>query len=248
MDWRGGTPVIAFNAVNAPLLQSFGSGLWLAEGTQTQTLGFHYPTRMALIRLSDGGLFVWSPVALSEGLKAEVEALGEVRYLVAPNSLHHLFLGAWQKAFPSARLYAAPGLRQRRQDLAFDEDLGDTPVPDWSADIDQVVVRGNAITTEMVFFHRQSATLLVTDLIQQFRPGWFTGWRAFVARLDDMTATEPSVPRKFRLAFVDRSVARAAVRRILDWPAGQLVMAHGPPIERDGKAVVARAFRWLTGP
>jgi hypothetical protein len=63
-----------------------------------------------------------------------------------------------------------------------------------------------------------------------------------------MATTEPSVPRKFRLAFLDRSVARAAVRRILDWPAEQLVMAHGPPIEHDGQAVVARAFRWLTGP
>jgi hypothetical protein len=46
---------------------------------------------MAAIRLSGGSLFVWSPVALTEDLRAEVDALGEVRYLVAPNSLHHGF-------------------------------------------------------------------------------------------------------------------------------------------------------------
>lgn len=228
-----------------PLLQAFGPEIWLADGSETETLGFRYPTRMAIIRLSDGGLFVWSPVALSADLKAEVDALGEVRHLAAPNSLHHLFLDEWRQAYPPVKLHAAPGLRARRRDLEFDAELSDAPPPDWAGQIDQVVVRGNAITTEVVFFHRQSATVLVTDLIQQFRPGWFTGWRALVARLDLMTAEEPSVPRKFRVAFVDRQAARAAVQRIHAWPVERVVMAHGPPVETGGREVVARAFRWL---
>jgi hypothetical protein len=190
-------------------------------------------------------MFVWSPVALSPSLRAEVEALGEVRHLVAPNSLHHLFLEEWRQAYPRARLHAAPGLRPRRQDLDFDGDLGDTPSPDWAADLDQVAVPGNAITTEVVFFHRKSGTVLFTDLIQQFPPGWFTGWRALVARLDLMVGAEPSVPRKFRAAFVDRKAARPALRRILAWPASKVVMAHGVPVEHDAQAFLARAFRWL---
>jgi len=60
-----------------------------------------------------------------------------------------------------------------------------------------------------------------------------------------MVGAEPSVPRKFRAAFVDRQVARAALRRILEWPAGQVLMAHGVPVEQDGRAFIARAFRWL---
>lgn len=228
-----------------PLLQTFGPELWLADGSETETLGFRYPTRMAIIRLAGGGLLVWSPVALAAGLKAEVDALGEVRHLAAPNSLHHLFLGEWGRAYPAAKLYAAPGLSARRQDLDLDADLGEVPPPEWAGEVDQVVVRGNAITTEVVFFHRQSATVLFTDLIQQMRPGWFTGWRALVARLDLMTAAEPSVPRKFRAAFVDRQAARAAVLRILAWPVERLVMAHGTPVETGARQVVARAFRWL---
>jgi hypothetical protein len=43
-----------------------------------------------------------------------------------------------------------------------------------------VIVPGNAITTEVAFFHRESATVLFTDLLQHFRPGWFTGWRSLV--------------------------------------------------------------------
>lgn len=227
-------------------LKDFAPGLWIADGpTVTAAAGFHYPTRMAVIRLSCGGLFIWSPLPLTDDLRAAVDALGEVRCLIAPNSLHHLFLGEWKAAYPAAKLYAAPGLRPRRPDLAFDADLDDTPPPEWSGEIDQVLVRGNLITTEVVFFHRASGTALFTDLIQHFSPGWFTGWRAVVARLDLMTAPEPEVPRKFRNAFVGRTQARAALRAILAWPTQRVLMAHAPPVEEDGRAFLARVFRWL---
>ena len=227
------------------MLQPFAEEIWLADGPVTAVSGFRYPTRMAVIRLSGGALFIWSPIALSEDLRAAVDALGEVHFVIAPNSLHHLFLGEWQRAYPGARLYAPPGLRERRKDLVFDGDLDDAPNPDWSVEIDQVLVRGNLITTEAVFFHRRSRTVLFTDLIQHFGPAWFTGWRAVVARLDLMVAPEPQVPRKFRTAFVNRRAARAALRRILTWPAKNVVMAHAAPIENGGQAFIARTFRWL---
>src|SRR5215470_563457 len=187
------------------VLREFGPEIWIADGpTVTAAAGFHYPTRMAIIRLSGGGLFVWSPTLLSDDLGAEVNSLGEVRYLIPPNSLHHVFLGDWHHAYPNAKVYAPPGLREKRKDIKFDGEFDDTAITDWVEDIDLVVMRGNLITTEVAFFHRRSATVLFTDLIQHFRPEWFKGWRAFVARLDLMVATEPSVPRKFRAAFTDR--------------------------------------------
>ncbi|WP_312162097.1 DUF4336 domain-containing protein [Phenylobacterium sp.] len=229
------------------MLAPFGEDIWVADGPVTSVAGFHYPTRMVVIRLEGGALFLWSPTRISDELRAEVEALGQVRYLIAPNSLHHLFLAEWRGAYPAARLYAAPGLRQRRKDLAFDRDLGDAPPAEWAEEIDQVLMRGNLITTEVVFFHRKSGTAIFTDLIQHFDRAWFTGWRALVARLDLMTAGEPQVPRKFRNAFVGRRHARAALQRILAWPTRRVLMAHAPPVETDGQAFIARTFRWLSG-
>ena len=118
--------------------------------------GFPYSTRMAVIRLSDGSLFVWSPIAISDHICTSVGALGPVRHLVSPNALHHLFLADWKSAFPAARVYASPRLRRKRKDLAFDADLGDAPYPDWAPDIDQVVMHGSFALTEVVFFHRSS--------------------------------------------------------------------------------------------
>jgi hypothetical protein len=54
-------------------LQPFGPEIWIADGPVASFYG--YSTRMAVIRLSDGSLFVWSPVALSTALRAAVDAL-----------------------------------------------------------------------------------------------------------------------------------------------------------------------------
>jgi hypothetical protein len=227
------------------MLQQFGPEIWIASGSTTVVAGFEYPTRMVVIRLSDGALFVWSPIELTETLRIEVKALGPVAHLVAPNALHYLFIGEWHRAYPDATMYAAPGLRARRPDIPFDIILGDAVPPAWATDIDQVVVRGNRITTEVVFFHRASRTAIFTDLLQQFDAGWFSGWRGLIARLDLLTTPVPTVPRKFRLAFTDRGLARQALHRILAWRTEKVLMAHGAPIDKDGHAVVAQAFNWL---
>ena len=98
------------------------------EAQPTPFFGFSYPTRMVLIKLSDGRLFVWSPVALSATFKRDIDTLGPVHFLISPNRLHHLFLADWKSAFPQARVYASPGLGKKRKDLAFGAELGETPL------------------------------------------------------------------------------------------------------------------------
>ena len=180
-------------------LQPFGPEIWIADGPVASFYGFPYSTRMAVIRLSDGSLFVWSPVALSTALRAAVDALGPVRHLVSPNALHHLFLADWTSAYPEARLYASPRLRRKRRDLSFNVELGDAPEPAWAGDIDQIVLHGSFALTEIVFFHRHSRTALFADLIQNFPRDWVQGVarRRGPARRDCRSPTQ----RTERLAF-----------------------------------------------
>jgi hypothetical protein len=212
--------------MSEPLLQ-FGPEIWIADGPVASFYGFPYPTRMAVIRLSNGSLFVWSPVALSGSLRGSIDVLGPVRYLVSPNALHHLFLAEWKFAYPEARLYASPRLRGKRKDLAFDATLLDAPEPEWAADIDQVVLHGSFYLTEIVFFHRHSHIALFADLIQNFPRDWFKGWRGMVARLGGIVAPNPGAPRDWRASFLDRGAARAALDRVLAWPIERVLIAHG---------------------
>lgn len=228
------------------MVEEFGPDIWIVDGPMvTAAAGFRYPTRMAIIRLRNGGLVLWSPVAVSLELRAAVDALGTVRYLIPPNALHDSFISDWQSIYPDATIFAPPGLREHRPDLAIAGEIGDLTLPDWEGEVDVVVVRGNRITTEAVLFHRASRTAIFADLLQQFPPGWFKGWRGIVARLDLMVAREPAVPRKFRLAFTDRTAARAALRRILAWPSEKVLIAHGTPVTENGQVFLRRAFRWL---
>jgi hypothetical protein len=227
------------------MLRRFAEEIWTTEGPIVSIAGFDYPTRTIVIRLSDGALFIWSPTALSPDLQTAVDELGPVRHIVAPSTLHHLFIAEWHRAYPEAKIHAAPDLRAKHPGLNWDSDLDDTPPAEWANDIDQVVVRGNGITNEVVFFHRRSRTAIFTDLIQNFEPGWFRGWRALAARLDLLTAPQPTVPRKFRVAFYNRRLARKALRRILAWPTEAVLAAHAAPVSHNGRDVIARAFEWL---
>lgn len=227
-------------------IAKFAQNIWLADGGAVNAIaGFHYPTRMAVMRLQGGDLAVWSPIELTAPLLAEVHALGDVAHILAPNTLHHLFVPEWVAAFPAARLYGAPGLAAKRPDLRFDHIFGEQVDLALAHDLEQVVIDEHAITTEVVFFHRVSGTVLFTDLIQHLPKGWFRGWRALVARLDLMTGAEPAVPRKFRMGFKDKARAREAVGRILAWPAKAVVFAHGSPVTLDAPAFLRRAFAWL---
>jgi hypothetical protein len=228
------------------LLHSIASGVWLAEGPVVRFLRFFpYPTRMAVIRLGDGGLFVWSPIALDEALAKEVESLGTVRDLVAPNALHHLSLAQWAERFPGARMHAAPGLTKKRPDLSFETELSDVPDPAWAAEIDQVVFRGSRFLEEVVFFHRPSRIALVTDLIQRFDPAQLRGLAGLMMRLWGLVGENGSTPREWRASFVDRGPARAALRRALDWDPARLVIAHGLLPQEPGRDALARGLRWL---
>jgi len=118
------------------MLNEIERDIWIADGASVAFFGFPYPTRMIVVRLADGSLWVCSPIALSPPLAEAVNALGPVRHLVSPNKIHHLFLGQWAQVWPDAKLYASPGLARRRPDLKFARELGDEPDPAWATDID----------------------------------------------------------------------------------------------------------------
>jgi hypothetical protein len=227
-------------------LRAHGPELWLADGAPVRFLGlFRYPTRMAVVRLADGGLWVWSPIALADALAAQVEALGPVRHLVASNALHHLFLSEWSRRFPEARLYAAPGLARKRPDLAFHADLGEAPEPAWARDVDQIVFRGSLLLDEVLFFHRASRTVLVCDLVQRLDPAHATGLRGALLRLWGLVGPDGGTPREWRASFWNRRAARAARAKALAWNPARLVVAHGVLTGEDGRESLARGLRWL---
>ena len=206
---------------------------------------------MALARLPNDALWIWSPIHLDDQLKAEVEQLGVPMHLVSPNKLHHLFLAEWGEAYPNAERWGLPSVVHKRRDLTFTGTLGDQPPEDWLGEIDQVVFRGSLFMDEVVFFHRRSRTALFADLIENFgleflrkTPGW-RGWRTTVALMWRITEPCGMAPLEWRLSFIRRQVARKALDKTLSWDSAHVVIAHGNWVEDNGRAFIKASFRWL---
>lgn len=227
------------------MLEAFGPSLYVADGPTVSFFGFPYPTRMAVVRLSDGNSWVWSPVALTEELAEAVEAIGPVRYILSPNKIHHLFLSEWAERWPEAHLYAPPGLARRKPDLQFNVELGDAPEAGWAGDIDQVIFRGSFAMEEVVFFHRASQTAIICDLIQRHPESKMSGLRGMLMRLDGLVGEHGSTPREWRATFLPRGPACAARDKVLGWKPCRLLIAHGECAQTEATSIIAAALSWI---
>ncbi len=206
-----------------------------------------FPTRMTIVRIG-GDLFVHSPTALDPGLRQAVEGLGTPRWIVGPNRIHYWWLPDWHAAYPDAAMYLAPGLREharRPVDFEATELTAETGWP-WDDTIATLPVAGGFMT-EVVFFHRPSRTLVLTDLIENFEPGKLGGClMRWATRLAGVQDPRGSMPRDMRLTFrKQRPALKAAVERMIAWDPARIVLAHGRWYDRDGAAELRRAFAWV---
>jgi hypothetical protein len=198
---------------------------------------------MTVIRLADGALFLHSPVQLDGALRAALDALGVVRWVVAPSKVHHFFVGDYLIAYPDARAYGAPGLPDKRKDLRFEAVLSDEAPEAWRAEIDQHLFRGNPSMSEVVFFHRPSRTLLLTDLAFNVALDKTAGARVFYWLVGAAGRFGPH--RLVRTMIRDRTAARASVERILEWDFDRVIVTHGDVLESGGRQHFAAAFAFL---
>jgi hypothetical protein len=221
-------------------METFADDVWI-ETRRAKFYGVETGTRMTVVKLSDGGLFVHSPVSLDDALRREVDALGEVRAVVAPSIFHHLSVGEWMRAYPRATFAACPGLEWKRPDLAFGVVLGDQPHPAWSADLDQVYFSARR-ENEVVFHHPKSKTFICADALLNLSGHDFASTR-LVARL--MGNDAPGVGHLERFMIRNRALARRQVDRILAWEFDKAVLAHGTLVRSGAREATRHAYAWL---
>jgi hypothetical protein len=223
-----------------PAPRAVVDGLWVVD-RRLRMGGITMPTRMTVVRLRTGGLVLHSPVRLDAATRETIASLGPVTALVAPNAFHYLFLGEHVAAHPDATVYLAPGLRERRPDLPAGTVLGDEPPAAWAGDMAQIVFGPTRGPSEVVFFHRATATLILTDLAFGLAEPRSLLERAAWRIMGVGRGFGPS--NTGRLIFL-RDAPRTAplLERILAWPFERIVVAHGEIVERDAREAFRRGF------
>ncbi len=157
--------------------------------TFDQLQGIFYvvvPIRMTVVKLDEGGLLIYAPVAPTPECTRLVNELvaehGKVRYIILPTISgleHKVFVGPFARCFPNAQIFVAPnqwsfplnlplswlGLPPKRTQV-LPEDSSKTP---FAKEFDYAILGainlGPGRFAEVAFFHKRSHTLLVTDSV-----------------------------------------------------------------------------------
>jgi hypothetical protein len=220
-----------------PPPRAIAPGVWVLE-RRVFLAGARLPSCSTVVEIGDGRLAILSPPA---DVTPDVERLGTIAAIVAPNSFHYLHAPAWHRRYPAAALYVAPELSHRVPGFPLAAELTPDAAPLWREALPFVVLGPDRGLSEVLFFHRASRTLVLTDVASNL---------VDVARAAERVAFRISgMPRGFgptrnsrRLLLRDRPRVRATLRAVMQWPFDRIVVAHGAVVEHRAADVFVAAF------
>ncbi|KAK2673364.1 hypothetical protein RAB80_010907 [Fusarium oxysporum f. sp. vasinfectum] len=228
--------------------------------------------RGTLVKLTSGGLAIFSPVALTKATQAKVmEMGGDVRYIVALDYEHHIFISEWKKEYPSAKIIGPEGLPEKRAKQTDDPKINDDEFavvfkkenkreikidPDFDADFDYEYVDGHA-NLEIVFFYKPEQVLIQADLLfnlpptEQYSkvpeselPADGAVGKLFACVQNPRGDTKWLQRFNWYLLAKNRESFNDSMAQIAKWDFHTMIPCHGDVLEGDGKEVFMKVFDW----
>lgn len=232
--------------------QPIADGVWSLTH-HFRNLGMPISTRMSVMRLADGSLLAHSSVPLTAAQRAQLDGFGPLRAIVAPNAVHHLFIGNVLAHYPDCAVYGPPSLRAKRPDLPT---LQDWPVSDahaakpakplshasapWAPAVSLQPLAGIPRIDEAACFHHPSGTLFMADICQCWTGPLSAPVRLYLGLTGGRDRL--TVPRTIRLLAQDKAALKASAQAVLAWPIQRIVLLHNSVIEHDAQSALAEAF------
>lgn len=188
-------------------------------------------------------------------------------YISALDYEHHIFIGEWAKAYPSAKLMGVEGLPEKREkDKAtagsrfehvwtMKNKTSMKVDPEFDAEFDYEYV-GSHANKELVFNHRPSKTLIEADMMfnlparEQFSRTGEDPTSGFLTRLFigmQNTVGAATWQKRFlwyAASFGDRKGFNQSAQKIAGWHFDRIIPCHGDVIETGGKGIFKKVFEW----
>ncbi|MEM9538419.1 MAG: DUF4336 domain-containing protein [Cyanobacteria bacterium P01_E01_bin.42] len=233
------------------MLENLDRNIWVAR-KPSRYLGLEVGTRMTVIRCNNNDLILISPIAKDDNLIQEIDRLGRVKWIIAPNLYHHLFLSGFQENYPDAQLLAVPGLEKKRPDLAIAKILD----PNQSSVADELEsiffegfkvldLTGVSLLNEFAFFHHKSKSLILTDTAFAFDETFPLLTRLAARFLRSYKQLSPSLLEK--IATQEKDKVKISIQKVLKWNFKRVIVAHGNIIENEAKEQLKKGYEWFLG-
>jgi hypothetical protein len=228
------------------MLKEVDIDVWVAE-QPFRYLGLGVGNRMTVIRLANRELAVISPIQSSDRLVSQLDELGVVKYIIAPNLYHYLFAANFKSIYPQATFWAAPGLTIKKPDLPIDQTIKGNK-GELLPGLDFILFDGLRVLSltgidslnECVFFHSDSRTLILTDTAFNFDESFPILTRFSARVLGGYKQLSLSILE--RLATTEKERVRKSFEQVMLWDFERVNMAHGSIIERNGKEQFKKGY------
>lgn len=149
----------------------------------------------------------------------------------------------------------AIGLQEKRPDLKIEQvitaEAGDIGTDILYRQFHGLNVPGTNLSglgkpdpiNEVVFYHKPSRTLIITDIAFHFDET--NAWETRLAGklIGGYKALQPTLLEKWWSK--DRALVERSIRAVLEWDFDRVIMAHGSIIETNGKAMLKAGYEWL---
>lgn len=221
-----------------------GGGIWVGE-RKLWFGGVRLRSRMTVIRLVDGRLWVHSPSEPTPGLCAELERLGQVSWVVVPNRYHHLHAAAMKARYPEARVIGPASAKSRNKSVTLDVSIDDGRLPSLVPELSPVALRGVPFLDETLFFHANTRTLVGADLMMCGCSADHWTWR-WSSRLFGQYLRY-KVPPDVRWHTRGGPLVRQSLEEIAKLPVERILVAHSDAIEDRPGEQLEQAWRFVRG-
>lgn len=203
-------------------IEKLSSRVWRVEGSLP-----NMPLKrvMTVVRAADGRLLVHNAIALEESAMREIDAWGEVAWLLVPNGYHRLDAPCFHARYPQARVLTPPGSRARVAEVVPDVGLYAEMTPD--AVVRVGVLEGVAEAEGYVRVEDESGvTIVLNDAV--FNMPHAHGFSGLVVKHITRSSGGPRVSRLSRWFLVkDLEAFRAQLRALADIPGlARVIVSH----------------------
>ena len=223
------------------ILTQVAENVWRAETVFRIGPAFSMPVASVITRDSAGKITIISPIPFTDEQTAAINTRGPVVALVTPNQFHHLSLPKAIERWPNAKVWAAPGLPEKRKDIHFDAVLGTGS--DILNDYDTLFLEGTKRAAEIIFFHRPSRSLIIADLIFNIPNDPSLGWIGRLYLRFSHALDKPGSSLFWRILIRNRIAAAASFQQILSFDFVRVLPAHGNVIETNARSTVEKVLR-----
>ena len=251
--------------LNNQRLREIDRNIWVQDQS-FKYWGLEVGTRMTVIRLVGNSIILISPIKLESQTQENISKLGTVKYIIAPNLFHYLYLQEAKNIYPQAQVLVVPGLTAKQPEIAIDKVFFEDEI-DFGSELEYILFAGFRVSmitqaatlNEVVFYHPASKTLILTDTAFNFDGEgcsrsesisnhrvdrtfpWLTQLGAKI--MGSYDTLQPSVLEK--LVIEDREKVQASVEKILSWDFQRVIMAHGSIVENDAKNQLKKGYEWF---